>query len=61
MYNLKNTWKDAYSIVRYVCRAMKREWLNANVIKEYREDTMEWSHQDLIYISEDMIERLNDK
>lgn len=60
-YNLVGIDGNAFSVMSYVAKAMRREGYPSEEIKKYQEDAMSSDYDHLLSISVDMIDQLNAK
>ena len=60
-YTLVGVDGNAYSIMGYVCQAMKREGKTKEQINEYLKDAKNSDYSHLVAVSAEMINQLNDE
>ncbi len=61
MYDLVGVDGNAYSIMAYVQRALKNEKVSAKKIRDYLENAMSENYDNLICLSMNVLERLNEE
>jgi len=59
-YSLIGVDGNSFCIMGYITKAMKREGLSKERIKEYREKAISGDYNNLLCISQDVIEKLNE-
>ena len=60
-YNLVGVDGNAFVVMGYVRDAMRKEGCSLEEQKAYTEDAMSGNYSHLLYVSIDMIEKLNEK
>ena len=60
-YNLVGVDGNAFAVMGYVRDAMRKEGCSLEEQKAYTEDAMSGNYSHLLYVSIDMIEKLNEK
>ena len=60
-YNLVGIDGNAYSVMGYVIKAMKRERFSKSEIDDYRADAMSDDYNHLLSVSAEMIDKCNNK
>lgn len=60
MYNLEGINGNAYSVIGYVTNCMKKENKTEDEIRTYQDDAMSGDSTNLLCVSADMVELLND-
>lgn len=61
MYSLEGINGNAFSVMGYVTECMKREGKTKAEIKEYTGDTMSGDYNNLLCVSIDIIDSLNEQ
>ncbi len=61
MYSLVGVDGNAFFIIGYVTRAMKREGFSKEEIDEYRHQAMSGDYSNLVVVSADYVEMCNDR
>ena len=58
-YSLIGVDGNAFAIIGYITRAMKKEGKNNESIEEYRKNAMSGNYDNLLCVSQNMIDELN--
>lgn len=59
-YSLIGLDSNAFIILAYVSKAMRKEKYTPKEIEEYRQDAESDDYEHLLFVSQQMIEKLND-
>lgn len=60
-YNLIGIDGNAFSVIGYVAKAMKKEGKSDEEINEYKKEAMSGNYSYLLMASQDQIDKLNDE
>ena len=60
-YSLIGIDSNAFYILAYVAKAMKKENCSQQEIENYRQDAESDDYQHLLFVSQEMINKLNEK
>ena len=59
-YNLVDIDGNAFNVMRYVVRCMRAEGMPIDYIREYKSDAMSDDYYNLLRVSTNMIDKLNE-